>query len=126
MEFSWFFWGSFLMLLTQRTRAWDTQQATLHPQAHLASVSKAPRLSLLECATDLTCIFISVQEPHKNRGQKEGKCQTMGLKRKQTNKKSRLLPGSDHLFGILSPWRCSSTKNCDKRAFPTVLKKKEA
>lgn len=39
---------------------------------------------------------------------------------KQTNKTSCLFPEFDHLFEILSPWRCFPTKKCDKRVFLPV------
>lgn len=89
---------------SQGTQAWDTQQATPSPHAHLASVSKAPRLSLPECATDLTRIFISDNSRATQKQREEGRrMSNHGHKvqtNKQTNKKPCLLPVSDHLFGF--------------------------
>lgn len=54
------------------------------------------------------------QEPQKT---KKKKCQTTAQKGWE---RTHVFPESDHLLGNLSPWKCFSTKKCDKRVFLPV------
>lgn len=91
-------------------------------RAQLASVLKAPRLSLPKDTTDLICIFTS-DGSGAPKNKEERKVSNHGHKTQKRQKRTRVFPESDHLFGNLSPWKCFSTKKGDKRVFLPVFKR---
>lgn len=114
MELKWFFRGSILMLLepdpvqslAKVLRLGTAAGATC---AHLASVSKAKTLPSKTYDGPYMHLDVRELKNHtKTKRKEEREMSDYGHKAQTTFLKQRkcLFPEFDHLFGILSPWKC--------------------
>lgn len=87
-------------------------------RAQLASVLKAPRLSLPKDTTDLICIFTS----DGSGGPKKKEERKVSNHRHKDRKRHTYLQNLTTYSGM-SPWKCFSTKKGDPRVFLPVFKR---